>query len=176
MKALIYPFFALAAVGFVAMLIVHVTSLFGVTALFAAWLKFLAPGVFVVFLPTVLVMTRLTRDFKQKDVWRAALRGCPQWMRRTVWGILGYAWVGFFAFPLLYGGGMDLAANKARSMSGVLLIFYLIPVAVLYSATQVRRLDESRRCLNGHLVSPLAKFCEECGAQVAAEVNSRNNA
>jgi len=149
------------------MLVVHVASLFGVAAPFEHVLRYLAPGVFVVFLPTIQVMTRLTRDFKQKDIWRAALRGCPQWMRRAVWVIFGYAWVGFFALPFLYGGGMDSEANKARMLSGTLLIFYLIPVAVLYSATQVTRFDENRRCLNGHPVSPLAKFCEECGAPVA---------
>jgi hypothetical protein len=55
---------------------------------------------------------------------------------------------------------MDSAANKA---SGALSVFYLIPLAVMYSATHVERFDESRRCLNGHRVSPLAKFCEECG-------------
>jgi hypothetical protein len=166
MTVLTYPFLALAVAGFVAVLAIHVASLFGVTYLWH-FLRFLFPGIFVVFLPTIFVMNRLTRDFKQKDIWRAALRGCPQWMRRAVWAIIGYAWVGFFVLPLLFGGGMESAANKARSMSGALLIFYLIPAAVLYSATQVQRLDESRRCLNGHRVSPLAKFCEECGAPVA---------
>jgi hypothetical protein len=167
MTALIYSFFALAVIGFVAMLLVHVSSLFGVTSPFDHFLKFLGPGVFVVFLPTVLVMNQLSRDFKQKDIWRAALRGCPQWMRRAVWVIFGYGWIGFFALPLLFGGGMDAAANKARSMSATLLIFYVIPVAILYSATQVKRVDDSRRCVNGHRVSPLAKFCEECGSPVA---------
>ena len=97
MTALIYPFLALAAAGFIAMLAVHVASLFGVTYPFDHFLNFLGPGVFVVFLPAVLVMNRLTRDFKQKDIWRAALRGCPWWMRRTVWVIFGYGWISFFA-------------------------------------------------------------------------------
>jgi hypothetical protein len=120
---MVYPFLALSAVGFAAMLVVHVASLFGVTAPFAHGLRYLAPGVFVVFLPAILVMNRLTQDFKQKDTWRAALRGCPQWMRRAVWVMFGYAWVGFFALPFLYGGAMDSEANKARSMSGILLMF-----------------------------------------------------
>jgi hypothetical protein len=166
MAVLIYPFLALAAVGFVAMLAIHVAALFGVTYPFNHFFKFLVPGVFIAFLPTIFVMNRLTRDFKQKDIWRAALRGCPSWMRRTVWIIFGYAWAGFFVLPLLYGGGMNSPLNQTRTFSAVLMIFYLIPVAVLYSATQVQRFDESRRCLNGHRVSPLAKFCEECGAPV----------
>jgi hypothetical protein len=175
MAALIYPFLALAALGSVAMLVVHVASLFGVTYPFEHFLKFLGPGVFVVSLPTIFVMNRLTRDFKQKDIWRAALRGCPQWTRRAVWVISGYTWVGFFALPFLYGGGMDSPGNKARSMSAGLLTFYLIPVSVLYSATQVQRFDESRRCLNGHSIPPLAKFCEECGAPVAPSNGNSSN-
>jgi len=171
MAALIYPFLAIASVGFVAMLVVHISALLGNTYLFDHSFRWLGPGVFIAFLPMIFVMNRLTRDFKQKDVWRAALRGCPQWVYRTVWVIFGYAWAGFFVLPLLYGGGMDSAANKARSMSGVLLVFYLLPAAVLYSATKIQQFDQGRRCLNGHQVSPLAKFCEECGAQVVTSTN-----
>ena len=70
---------------------------------------------------------------------------------------------------------MDAAANRARLMSATLLIFYAIPVAVLYSATQVERVDDSRRCLNGHRVPGLAKFCEECGSpcRTAERANRR---
>jgi hypothetical protein len=167
MVAVVYPFLVLSALGFAAMLVIHIASLFGIRAPFEHSLSFLGPGVFIVFLPTILVMNRLTRDFKQKDIWRAALRGCPQWMHRAVWIVFGYSWVGFFALPFLYGGGMDSEANKARMLSGTLLVFYLIPLAVLYSWTQARHFDEGRRCLNGHHVSPLAKFCDECGASAA---------
>jgi hypothetical protein len=130
MIALIYPFLALAVAGFIALAAIHIASLLGVTYPFDHFLQFLAPGIFVTFIPTIFVMNRLTRDFKQKDLWRAALRGCPQWMRWTVWVVFGYTWLGFFVLPLLYGGGMETTANKARSMSGVLMVFYLIPAAV----------------------------------------------
>jgi hypothetical protein len=168
MGVLIYPFLALAATGFVAALIVHMAALLGVIYPFEVLLKFLFPGLVVVWLPTILVMTRLTRDFKQKDIWRAALRGCPKWLQRAQWILFGYTWVGFFALPVIFGGGMDLPINNARSMSGVLLAFYSIAASVLYSATQAAKIDESRRCLNGHRVSPLAKYCDECGAPVQA--------
>jgi hypothetical protein len=168
MAILIYPFLALSAVGFAALLAIHVASLFGITYPFERFVGFLGPGMFVVFLPTIFVMNRLTRDFKQRDLWRAALRGCPNWMRRAVWAVCGYSWLGFFILPVIFGGGMRSATNTARIGSGALMVFYLIPFAVLYSATRIRRLDESKHCLNGHPVSPLAKFCEECGAPVAA--------
>ena len=88
MRALIYPLLALAVAGFIAVAAIHVASLFGVTYPFDRFLQFLAPGIFVAFIPTIFVMNRLTRDFKQKDLWRAALCGCPPWMRWTVWVVL----------------------------------------------------------------------------------------
>ena len=167
MKILIYPLLVVAAVGFVALFAIHVAALFGVTYPFERFIGLFGPGLFVVFVPMIFVMNRLTRDFKQKDIWRAALRGCPAWMRRAVWVIGGYAWLGFFLLPVLYGGGMEAPSNKARVMSAGLMIFYLIPFAVLYSATRVTAVDEGRRCLSGHPVTALANFCEECGAPVA---------
>lgn len=171
MAAVISVFFALAAVGFAATLAVHVASLFGNTYLFDRTIAVLGLGVFVVFIPTIFVMNRTTRDFKRKHLWRAALRGCPRWMYWTVWAIFAYGWAGSFVLPLLYGGG-NSGANTARAMSGILLVFYLVSVAMMYSAMHVGRFDEGRRCLNGHRVSPLAKFCEECGAPVATSSNS----
>jgi hypothetical protein len=77
----------------------------------------------------------------------------------------GLAWL--FRLAPHFWWGMDSPTNKARIWSGALMVFYLIPFFVLYSATKVQTLDESRHCLNGHHVSPLAKCCEECGARCA---------
>jgi hypothetical protein len=166
MAKIAYLFLLLAGIGFTVVLAIHAATLFGSTYLFEHSLRFVGPGLFVVWLPTVLIMGRLTRDFKQKDIWRAALRGCPEWMRKAQWAPFGYAWIGFFALPFIYGGGIELPANKSRSMSAVPLAFYSIATAVLYSATRAEKFDVSRRCLNGHRVPPPAKYCEECGATV----------
>ena len=45
--------------------------------------------------------------------------------------------------------------------------FYAISFCVMYSLLHVKEYDASRRCMNGHVISPLAKFCEECGAPAA---------
>jgi len=166
MAKIVFPFLLLASIGFAVVFAIHVATLFGNTFLFEHLLGFLGPGIFVVWLPTGIIGIRMTRDFKQKDFWRAALRGCPEWMRKAQWVLLGYAWVGFFALPFLYGGGTELLANKARSMSAVVLILYSLASTVLFSATRIEKFDLSRRCLNGHPLPPLAKFCEECGAPV----------
>jgi hypothetical protein len=62
--------------------------LLGITGVFLLPSKdaiVLFAGIFLVWLPTILLMNRLTRDFKQKDLWKAALRGCPPWMRNALW-------------------------------------------------------------------------------------------
>ena len=89
MNILIYPFLLLALVGLVVVLSVHVAVLAGSTALFSQVGKLIFQGIFVVWLPTIVVMNRLTRDFKQKDIWKAALRGCPQRMQRAQYVIFG---------------------------------------------------------------------------------------
>lgn len=175
MIAFVYPLLFIAAAGFVAAFGVHLAALFGFTNLFEHSVKILAPGLFLVSFPTVWISARLTRDVKQRQFWRAALRGCPKWMQRALWVLCGYSWVGFFALHLVYGGSMDGSANMARSMSGMLFAFYAIAACILYSATQTWRVDEDRYCVNGHRVSPFAKYCEECGAPAQVLPRSAND-
>ncbi len=169
-----YPFLALATAGLFAVFGIHLAALLGATYPFEHFVMILGPGVFIVWLPTMLVSFRMTRNVKQRDFWRAALRGCPKWMQRVLWILAGYSWIGFFALPLIYGGGMEASANKARSMSDVLLIFYAIAACVLYSAIQLEKPGKDSFCVNGHRISPLAKHCEECGAPARAKFNPQN--
>jgi len=90
-------------------------------------------------------------------------------MQRLVYIVFGYSWLGFFLLPMLFGGGMESQVNSARVMSAVLLSFYTIAAAVLSSTLNFERFDATRRCLNGHSMQPLAKFCEECGAPALRE-------
>jgi hypothetical protein len=90
-------------------------------------------------------------------------------MRRTIWVIFGYCWLGFFILPALYGGGTQDDANTARVMSAGLVMFYLMAAAVSYSALNAERHDLLIRCANGHAVQPLAKFCHECGAPLSSK-------
>lgn len=168
MAALNKLLLAVASVGFAAQAVVHIAALCGLTAPFQQLEKLLIPALFVVFVPMILLMNRMTRDFRQRDIWKAALRGCPQWMRVTLWTIAGYAWLAALS-PLLFGSRNLSPLASARCASAMILAFYAISVGVLYSATQVAKVDVARRCLNGHPVGPAAKYCEECGAPVAVE-------
>ena len=161
--------FLVSLVGFASLAIIHIAALMGFTEPFSTAIAWLGPALFVIWIPTIFVMNWLVRDFKQKDLWRAALRGCPAWMRGSLWVIFGHSWLGFFIFPLVFGGGTSSAANGARIGSAVFMIFYLVSTMVSYSAINAAHCDSLIRCTNGHTVQPLANFCDECGAPVIRE-------
>jgi hypothetical protein len=108
-------------------------------------------------------MNRLTSDFKQKDLWTAALRGCPSWMRNALWVVIGCVFAVFF-FPLISKGN---PGEGPQTFVLFPITFYAVSFCVMYSFIQAEKQDALRRCLNGHTISPLAKFCEECGAPAA---------
>lgn len=165
LRVAIYFFLVLAAAGFLALLTIHITALAGATVP-SAILKVVIPGLFVVWVPAILVLNRSTKEFKNNDYWRAALRACPKWMRTAFGVITVYGFVGTFLFPLLLGENVDAYGGSVKGMSGFMMAFYAMPVCTLYSATRVEEFDRNRRCPNGHHVSPVARFCEDCGSPV----------
>jgi hypothetical protein len=161
-RAIAFPVMVLAAVGVVACFLSGAMVATN-PAIEKDALKFLFPGIFIVWFPTVLLMNSLTRDFKQRDLWKAALRGCPRWMRTGLWVVIGFDFAMFF-LPFLWG------SDPGRSPASFVVFpasFYAISFLVLYSLLLVEKIDAESRCLNGHRISPLAKYCEECGAPAA---------
>jgi hypothetical protein len=170
LNTLLKPFIALSAIGLLLSIIAHVIALSGGQVPYGNYAWGLHIGIFIVWLPAVLVANKYASDFKRKDLWKAALRGCPTWMRRTTYFFFGYAVLNFIIFAVLMNNvGKTSTANNAaqfRGFSGHWMAFYSAALSILYSATKADSFDKSRRCRNGHHVSPLAKFCEECGAPV----------
>jgi len=166
----LYPFILLAAVGLALSVLVHVSALLGWPDPFESYVWGLHAGVFVVWPPAILVTQRYTRDFKQAEFWKAALRGCPRWMRTMMYACLGYAIVnfGWFMFSDFSGGAPRATDNDVRAFSGHWMAFYSAALAVMYSASRIDPYDATRKCLQGHTVSPLSNFCEQCGSPVSS--------
>jgi hypothetical protein len=163
-------FAALAGIGLVLSLAVHVAALAG-SAPFGNASFALHFGVFVVWIPTVIIARRQTRDFKQKDFWKAALRGCPTWMKWLTYTFFAYAIVNFAYFFLTTEGASPHPSRPPdtailRGFSGHWMAFYSAAMSVLYSSTRIPSLDAGRQCVQGHPVGPLANFCEQCGSPV----------
>lgn len=110
-RLLAYPVMVLAAVGVLSSFFLAAASFGANPDVQKAAFRFLFPGIFVVWLPTILFANLLIADFKQRDFWKAALGGCPQWMRAALWVIVGTVFVGFF-IPFAW------AAIRAHSHQG----------------------------------------------------------
>src|SRR5262245_49859664 len=116
--ALLTPFLVLSVIGLVLSIIAHGASLLGLPQPLGEAAFALHIGILVVWVPAVLVVN-LANDFKQQDFWRTALRGCPRWMRWTMWAFFAYAIVNFLLFmasapPKGSGGGLDAPPEVFR--------------------------------------------------------------
>lgn len=168
LKPLLSVFEGLAWIGLILSIVSHLAALLGTQGPLGNYAWLLHIGIFVVWLPTVLVASRMGADFKNKDLWKAVLRGCPRWMQYMVYGFFGYAFLNFAIFLATApkGGSGPMPPVMVRGFSGHWMAFYSTAAAVLYSATHVSDRDKGRRCANGHTVGPLAQFCEQCGQAV----------
>lgn len=171
MAWLLSPFICLAVLGLILSLIAHSCALLELPQPWgnAAWGLHL--GVFVVWLPAILVANTLVKDFKQKDFGKAALRGCPTWLRWLTGGFFVYAAINFITFLPVAPAGPRVVGAPAppvvfRGFSGHWMAFYSAAAAILYSAVVVSKHDPVRRCHHGHPVPPSALYCEICGAFV----------
>lgn len=180
LKPLIGFFAALAAVGLALSILSHLAALLGQPGPLGDYSWVLHVGIFVVWIPAVLVSQRLTSGVARKDFWKAALRATPPWMKYMVYGFFGYAVLNFAIFitqvPSKGGsGGVSgpMPPSVVRGFSGHWMAFYAAAMAILYSAAHVKDLGASRRCLNGHAVGPLAQFCERCGQLVENSPENR---
>jgi hypothetical protein len=163
-RVVAYSVMIASACGLVGSIFLHIHSFVARDDVSRKTTETLFLGIFFVWVPTILLASSLTRDFKQRDLWKAALRGCPAWMYKGIWILWGYAFFVAFVLPFLRG------SNPGASPGGFLVfpaVFYSVSFGVAYSTLHVGKFDEGRRCANGHPISPLAKFCEECGASAA---------
>src|SRR5688572_3222051 len=153
----------LAGIGLIISMLIHVSTLVGLAVPPFASSTYLHFGVFIVWAPAVLLMQPLTKEFKQKDLWRGALRGCPPWTMRAIQILGGYAFLNFFAFLYLERGRSQSEIPDewtVRLFSAYWICFYATALAVFYSYWVTRSRDMARRCPNGHAAPPTANYCE----------------
>ncbi len=169
-RILSLPLMGLSLTGLVLSVLAHVSSwmgrVFGGEAIWSLHPAAIAMGV-----PAVLAGQALTRDFPYRDFWRAAFRGCPDWMRKGVNAFGIYAAVNFILFVFVAPSGGRVVGEPTppaviRGFSGHWMFFYAVFFATFCSAHIVSLRDPARRCSNGHPVRPSAIYCERCGALI----------
>src|SRR3990172_9366298 len=131
---LIKPFIVLAAAGLILSIIVHLIALSGGKVPFENLSWGLHAGIFVVWLPAILTAQKLTKDFTRNDFWKAALRGCPTWMRRMTYFFFGYAIINFAIFMISMTattkGTATSTETDLRGFSGPWMAFYSAALAM----------------------------------------------
>ncbi len=166
-NAALVPFMLLAALGLILSVAAHVASIAGAPIPGGQTIWLLHVGIFVVWLPTVLMVARIMRSERRQDIWKITLSGCPAWMRLAAKVLLGYIVVNFVYFISTAGrdGHYSGAAPPSviRGFSGHWMLFYGVAFMTLYSVNRNPALLRQRACRNGHPLASSDKFCPLCG-------------
>jgi hypothetical protein len=166
-RPFLWFFVCLSALGLAVSLWIHLGAVMGRRVAPEAFFWMLGVGIFIVWLPAVLVAQRLVGTTNRKDFWKVILKGSPDWMRYMVYGFFGYAFVNFLLFmgkAPSGGNGANPPAVVWRGFSGHWMAFYSAAFAILYAAARTE--GSGLRCANGHVVSPNAAYCTRCGQPV----------
>jgi hypothetical protein len=125
-------------------------------------------GIFAVWFPTVLYLQRfngLMRGFSGWKGWKHIVHGAPTWMKVVVPATFVYAFANFFiATGAPFGSVSDTDPGFDRVGSGHAMLFYGVAMLAMTAAARRVEHDLDWRCVQGHAISPEAKFCEQCGA------------
>ncbi len=162
-RTLIFVVMILSGLGFIGASIAYVGGFCHLARLDSVLVPTLFPGLFVVWFPTVIVVSRMTRFGKQKDLWKIALSGCPSWMRGALYAVVVFGVLSFLYFML---PGNRENVPEALLSGGHMLIFYGVAFAVMYSVTHSPELLVARKCAMGHVVSPVDTYCPTCGREL----------
>jgi hypothetical protein len=148
------PLAVVAAIGWIATIVASLAGFAG--APLPSWLQVaLFFGVFPLWLVVVLLMNKLTAGVANSELWKAAFRGCPTWLRYAIWGSWGYTALCFIATI----GGQSEAGGI-----GFIGVFYAASLGTF--VTLATTSDEPTECANGHEIGPFDKFCRECGVAI----------
>jgi hypothetical protein len=130
-KPLLWLFALLAAIGLLLSLWVHLGVLEGRSPPSMVWSLHI--GIFVVWIPAIIVAQRLVGNVNRVDFWKVVLRGSPVWLRYMVYGFLAYAAISGFLF---FGSARGSSVDPLRMFSTVWMVFYSSALAILYSAAR----------------------------------------
>jgi ABC-type xylose transport system permease subunit len=173
MKIILKTCMYLAGLGLVLNLILHISGFLG--GIYLAYssqadqvARYLNQGMFIVCVVSIIAANNICRDFKPKEFWTAALRGCPKALKYLPGLLIAYA----FLFAVIHGSsGVPGSPSMVQLGCAFGMAIYAVSLVLLYSALHVQEVDEARKCPNGHQVPAAAMFCEECGAKVIESVS-----
>ncbi len=169
-RAILQALLPVCYLGIGASLVVHLLALVAGRTVPNSIVLLLHGGIFVVAIPTILVLRRITDATRPKDLWKLLKTANPSWLRWLSSVGAVYFVVVFVVFAMTHQGrdpgGGRMSRETLVMFSSGWLGFYTGLSTYLYAGLRV----DSRqwRCPNGHAVYPSSRYCEECGRPVAA--------
>ncbi|MFH0824599.1 MAG: hypothetical protein V2B18_17735 [Pseudomonadota bacterium] len=148
MERIILPFVVLSAVGFAASAIAHTAALAGLPQPLGRLTWCLHGGVFVVWVPMILVSRKLSKKAGQTVFWKTALRACPPWMFGLTIMTFVYAIINMALYIILTDGRGSRLGDESmdiRGFSGHWMAFYAAALSVLYSSLRSVETDAGRK-------------------------------
>ncbi|QXZ10380.1 hypothetical protein KUF54_03795 [Comamonas sp. Y33R10-2] len=173
MRLLLLPLLLLSSLGLLCSMTLHFASLTGHVAqlqsLLTEDMQFqvmtsITNGIFVVWLPAVLISHRINKGNRLKFSWKQVLAGCPQWMSYAAYGLFAYAFINFFLS--ISTREMD-SQQGLRTFSGHWMMFYGMAFCIFFSSWRLPSLLRTRQCLAGHDMAQADQFCSLCGLPAA---------
>jgi hypothetical protein len=178
LKPFIWIFISLAAFGLLLSLWVHINALLGRVVIPDEYFFALHAGVFVVFIPAVLVQNAIFRRPARQSDWKVPLRFAPPWMLYMVYAFFAYAFLNFAIFiahtTSYRGAHVGTPPPVWRGFSGHWMLFYSAALAILYSVSQSG--NATGTCANGHRFSSAYSACPQCGSPTLYSSSADNSA
>jgi hypothetical protein len=168
-REFLLPFLALAAIGFLLSVIVHGYALAGLTSPLGGFAWGLHVGLFLVWLPAIVISKYSDHKTGLKRGGKGPFRGCPTWMKYLAYILNLYAFINFFLSTNLSLFAIHPAKSQmgimqtARAFSGGWAAFYYIGFAMLFSAYRLEPWTPCGECANGHRVPIGNPVCSACG-------------
>ena len=173
MRFLLFPLMCIAGLGLLMCAGVHLLALTNQLSTITSWLDedlqmalsaALGAGIFVVWVPAVLIAQRINNGNRLNFSWKKVLAGCPDWMRYAAFTIFGYAFISFML--VVAGPGID-DEKGVRAFTGHGMAFYALAFSIFFSNWARPGMLRTRHCPVGHEVSHEDKFCAVCGLPAA---------
>ncbi len=131
----------ISAAGFLLSLIVHIATLLHVEMELDIVMQVLAYVMFALFIPSIVIVSRLRRSFGNQPFGEALKSTCPRWMRTTMGLIIIYAIVNLL---------IQLARGEKAGFaySALLMAAYSVAIGMYYSYTRWKS-SGKRHSMNG---------------------------
>lgn len=111
----------------------------------------------------VIVMIRIQRDTPDRKAWQILWTISPRWAKPFCYGLLAY---GIIIWLVLAGTQHQTGKSSAPMpfLSAWAMTISFMAVVTFYTLWRQPTLLMGVYCKNGHRVSPMDKFCPQCGA------------